>query len=47
MKYTITVIHENKAPSVFNTDDSTFEEALKSAKMFWDIFPNATDIRIN
>jgi len=46
MKYTITVIHANKAPEVFDTDDKTFEEALKSAEMFAGIYPDAR-IQIN
>lgn len=46
MRYTITVIHKNKAPEVFDTDDRDFEEAMKTAKMFASMFPDAT-IQIN
>lgn len=46
MRYTITVIHKNKAPEVFDTDDRDFEEAMKTAEMFASMFPDAT-IQIN
>mgnify|MGYP003627784043 CR=1 FL=1 len=46
MKYTITVTHKNKAPEAFDTDDTSLEDALKSAAMLACCFPDS-DVRID